>query len=146
MQKNQSIATITLEEALKLFELPRTLGEFEGKEMVVSTGRFGPYIRHDNKFYSLKKGDDPMAITEEYAIELINEKRKADSQKIIKTFTEEADLQILNGRFGPYISYNKSNYKIPKTAVPENLSYEDVKNIIKESSNPKTKKNTKKKN
>ncbi|MBQ8055994.1 MAG: hypothetical protein IJ270_04170, partial [Paludibacteraceae bacterium] len=68
------------------------------------------------------------------------------SQKIIKTFTEEADLQILNGRFGPYISYNKSNYKIPKTAVPENLSYEDVKNIIKESSNPKTKKNTKKKN
>ena len=146
LQKNQSIATITLEEALKLFELPRTLGEFEGKEMVVSTGRFGPYIRHDNKFYSLKKGDDPMAITEEYAIELINEKRKADSQKIIKTFTEEADLQILNGRFGPYISYNKSNYKIPKTAVPENLSYEDVKNIIKESSNPKTKKNTKKKN
>ncbi len=130
LQKNQSISTITLEEALKLFDLPRNIGEFEEKDMVVAIGRFGPYVRHNSQFVSLPKGKDPFTITAEEAIQLILDKRKKDSEKLIKTFEEDAELQILNGRYGPYITYQKKNYKIPKTAVPAELTYEDCKKII----------------
>ncbi len=115
LQKTQSIETITLEEALRLFDLPRSLGEFREKEMTVGIGRFGPYIRHNNKFVSLPKGVDPLEITAEEAVELIEEKEKKDREKIIKTFAEDAELQVLNGRYGPYIAYKKENYKIPKS-------------------------------
>ncbi|MDR0688264.1 MAG: type I DNA topoisomerase, partial [Prevotellaceae bacterium] len=105
LQKGQLIETITLEEALKLFELPRTLGDYEGKTVTVSVGRFGPYVRHDEKFASLKRSvDDPMTITLERAIELIEEKRKLEREKVIKVFAENGELQVLNGRFGPYLS------------------------------------------
>lgn len=130
LQKSQSIETITLEETLKLFELPRTLGDFRGKEVVIGVGRFGPYIRHNSKFVSLPKGVDPLEIQLDEAIELIEAKEKKDQEKIIKTFEEEPDLQVLNGRYGPYIAYKKSNYKIPKGRKPEELSLEDCQKII----------------
>lgn len=130
--KGQSIETITFEEALELFKLPRTIGEYEEKEVIIGIGRFGPYVRHNSKFYSLKKGiDDPMLIELERAIELIEEKRLADKNKHIKSFEEMPGLEILNGRFGPYISYEKKNYKIPKTKVPAELSLEECKEIMK---------------
>ncbi|MEA4905276.1 MAG: DNA topoisomerase I [Bacteroidia bacterium 43-41] len=130
LQKTQSIETITLEEALRLFDLPRSLGEFREKEMTVGIGRFGPYIRHNNKFVSLPKGVDPLEITAEEAVELIEEKEKKDREKIIKTFAEDAELQVLNGRYGPYIAYKKENYKIPKSQKPEELTFEQCKQII----------------
>lgn len=130
LQKSQSLETITLEETLKLFELPRTLGEFREKEVVIGVGRFGPYIRHNSKFVSLPKGVDPMEIQLDEAIELIEAKEKKDREKIIKTFEEEPDLQVLNGRYGPYIAYQKSNYKIPKGQKPEELSLDDCRKII----------------
>lgn len=132
LQKTQSLGTITLEEALRLFDLPRTLGQFEEKDMVVAVGRFGPYVRHDGQFVSLPKGVDPFAVTSEEAIQLILDKRKKDSEKLIKTFDEDADLQILNGRYGPYIAYQKSNYKIPKGTEPKEMTYEGCMKIIKE--------------
>ena len=131
LMKDQSIETITLEEALKLFELPRTVGEYEGKEMVAAIGRFGPFIRHDGKFVSIPKDLNPRTITAEEAIELINAKRQKDEQRFIKKFDEEPELEVLNGRFGPYIVYKKSNYKIPKTVThPEELTLEECKEII----------------
>ncbi|MDR2949132.1 MAG: type I DNA topoisomerase [Prevotella sp.] len=130
LQKTQSIATITLDEALKLFELPRSIGEFEGKDVSVGAGRFGPYIKHDGKFISLPKGYDPYGVNIEDAIPLIEEKRKKDAEKVIKIFTEDADLQILNGRYGPYIAYKKANYKIPKGTTPEELSFEAAMKIV----------------
>ena len=131
LMKDQSIETITLEEALKLFELPRTVGEYEGKEMVAAIGRFGPFIRHDGKFVSIPKDLNPRTITAEEAIELINAKRQKDEQRFIKKFDEEPELEVLNGRFGPYIVYKKSNYKIPKTVThPETLTLEECKEII----------------
>ncbi len=142
LRKTQSIETITLEEALDLFKLPRSLGEFEGKEMTVAVGRFGPYIKHNSKFISLPKTDDPMTVTKERAEEIILNKRKADAEKIIATFAEDADLQVLNGRFGPYISYQKENYKIPKTQDPKELSFADCMALIekeKASDKPKRK-------
>ncbi|NDV77725.1 type I DNA topoisomerase [Dysgonomonas sp. 511] len=147
LQKNQSIATITLDEALKLFDLPRTLGEFEGKEVSASTGRFGPYVKHNSKFVSLPKDYDPYTVTIEDAILLIEDKRKKDAEKIIKTFEEDADLQLLNGRYGPYIAYKKKNYKLAKNAKPEELTYDAVLEIIKEQdskTDTKTKKSKKK--
>jgi DNA topoisomerase-1 len=129
--KGQQLETITLEEALELFNLPRKLGDFEGKEMIVSIGRFGPYVRHDSKFYSLKKDiDDPYKVTTERAIEIINEKRETDKNRVIKTFTDNPDIQILNGRWGPYISFKKLNFKIPKGSEPSSLSKEDCMKII----------------
>ncbi len=139
LQKNQHISTITLEEALKLFELPREIGEYENKTMTVAIGRFGPYIRHDNKFYAIKKDtDNPYTINKERAIELIEAKRKADKEKIIKIFNEDKDTQILNGRWGPYIKYKKKNFKIPKNIDAKNLTYNECMEIIKNP--PKTKK------
>jgi DNA topoisomerase-1 len=129
--KGQHLETITLEEALDLFKLPRILGDYESKEMVVGIGRFGPYIRHNSKFYSLKKGiDDPYKITPERAIELIVEKTEQEKNRVIKTFEDEADLQILNGRWGPYIAYKKKNYKIPRKTEPSKLTREECFTII----------------
>jgi DNA topoisomerase-1 len=130
LQKSQSIATITLEEALKLFDLPRTIGEFEGKEVSVGAGRFGPYVKHDGKFISLPKGYDPYSVNIEDAIPLIEDKRKKDAEKVIKIFTEDTDLQLLNGRYGPYIAYKKNNYKIPKGTDPASLDFESVMKIV----------------
>lgn len=144
LQKTQSIETITLEEVLKLFELPRTLGDFREKPMTVAIGRFGPYIRHDNKFVSLPKTFDPMEVTAEEAIALIEEKEKKDRERIIKTFAEDADLQVLNGRYGPYIAYKKANYKIPKGTKPEELAFEDAMKIVSEAGDPKEKTGKKK--
>lgn len=138
LQKTQSIETITLEETLKLFELPRNLGTFRDKDVVIGVGRFGPYIRHNNKFVSLPKGVDPLEVTLEESIELIEAKEKKDREKVIKTFEEEPDLQVLNGRYGPYIAYKKSNYKIPKKLKPEELSLEDCKKIIADADKDKT--------
>jgi DNA topoisomerase-1 len=139
LQKSQSIETITLEEALKLFELPRNLGEFRGKEMVVGIGRFGPYIRYDNKFVSLPKDADPLEITAEEAVALIEAKEKEEKEKIIKTFSEEPGLQVLKGRYGPYIAFEKENYKIPKGLDPAELSLDDCRKIIAEADKNKTK-------
>ena len=146
LQKHQSISTITLEEALKLFDLPRNIGEYEDKDITVAIGRFGPYVRHNGQFVSLPKDCDPYKIEKDEAIELIENKRKADKEKIIKTFEQDEELQILNGRFGPYIAYKKKNYKIPKKDTPTELSYEDCINIVnQEPDKSKTKKRTTKK-
>lgn len=131
--KGQSVNTITLEEALKLFEFPRNLGTFEDKEVTVAIGRFGPYIKHDSKFVSIPKDMEPAALTLEEAIQLIQEKRNAEVKKHIKSFDEDPNLSILNGPYGVYISYNKANYKIPKKYEnPENLTFEECKEIIAE--------------
>lgn len=130
--KGQSITEITLEEALRLFEFPRILGDFEGKEVSVAIGRFGPYVRHDGKFVSIPKDMAPAELTLEQAEELIEAKRKAETEKTIKTFAEDADLMVLNGRYGPYIAYKKKNYKIPKTvATPAELTYNQALEIVK---------------
>ncbi|TLX70956.1 type I DNA topoisomerase [Labilibacter sediminis] len=141
LQKGQHLETITLEEAIRLFDLPRDLGLYENKKVVVGIGRFGPYVRHDGKFVSLKKGvDDPLTIELERAIILIEEKRKADREKFIKSYDEDPEVQILNGRWGPYISYQKKNYKIPKDTDPKELSFEDCQKLIKEGGKKTTKK------
>lgn len=132
LQKGQSLETITLEESLELFKLPRTAGVFENSDVIIGIGRFGPYVKHMNKFFSLKKGeDDPMTITLERAVELIEAKRSDDKNKLIKSFTEEPEIQVLNGRYGPYISVGKSNFKIPKAKDPASLTLEECKAIIK---------------
>ncbi|MDR3227026.1 MAG: type I DNA topoisomerase [Prevotellaceae bacterium] len=143
LKKEQLIETLTLDEALKLFDLPRTIGEYEGKEIVASTGRFGPYVRHDSKFISMKKNiDDPYTITEKRAIELIEEKRKKDSERNIAKF---GDIEVLNGFYGPYIAYDGKNYKIPKGQDPKTLTHQDCIALIDEqkSKEPKTKTRTK---
>ncbi|MCF8302272.1 MAG: type I DNA topoisomerase [Bacteroidales bacterium] len=133
LRKNQSIETITLEEALELFKFPRTIGEYEDKELVVSIGRFGPYVRHDSKFYSLKKEDDPFTIEKDRAIELIEEKRERERKKTIRDFNDENGIKILKGRYGPYISMGRENYRIPKGKEAEKLTLEECKEIIEKS-------------
>ncbi len=128
--KGQSLETITLDEALALFELPRDVGQFEGEEIVAGVGRYGPYIRHKGKFYSLGRPDDPHSIQLDRAIEIIGEKRTQEKNRNIKQFEEEPGLQVLNGRYGPYISFQKKNYRIPKGRKPEDLSLEDCREII----------------
>ena len=141
LRKNQSLESVSLEEVLDLFKLPRDLGEYEGKMMTVAIGRFGAYVKHDSKFYSLKKTDDPMQITEDRAIELIEEKRQQAANKYIKQFETEG-IDVCNGRFGPYIAYNGANYKIPKTTDPNTLTVEECKALIEKQGEkaPKTKK------
>ena len=134
LRKGQTIDTINLEEALELFKLPRIIGNFEENEMKVSIGRFGPYVLHDSKFYSLNKELDPYTVNAEKAIEVIKEKRKRDAEKIIKKFDEEPTLLIQNGRWGPYISFGKKNYKIPKETDPKTLDYESCMTLIEEQS------------
>ncbi len=144
MRKDQSLETITLEDALDLFKLPRTVGEYEGKEMVASAGRFGPYIRHDGQFYSIPKGEDPLSITSDRAIEVIEEKREKDRQKVIREFPENPDVKLLKGRWGAYLAAGGNNYKLPKGKDPEELSLEDCLNIIKEGTSSKKTRTTKK--
>ena len=135
LKKGQLIATITLDEALALFDLPRKLGEFEDKEVVIGVGRFGPYARHDGKFVSLAKTDDPYTIELPRAIELIEQKRIKDKRmkEPIKIFAEEPGLQVLNGRYGPYIAFDGKNYRIPKGQEPEGLTLEACRAIIAKS-------------
>ena len=131
LTKNQLIETISLDEALNLFRLPRSLGDSDGDEMIVGTGKFGPYIRHKGKFFSLNKGvDDPYSITMERALEIINEKNETEKKKIINDFD---GILVLNGRYGPYISSNKKNYRIPKGTDAAKLSKEECLKIIEKS-------------
>jgi len=129
LTKEQSIETITLEETLKLFDLPRTVGEYEGEELVAGIGRFGPFIRHCGKFISIPKTLKPQTITQEEAIQLIDEKRKKETQRHIKTFEDEG-IEILNGRYGAYIAHDKTNYRIPKNTDPAKLTVEDCRKIM----------------
>ena len=130
LRATQSIESITLDEALDLFKLPRELGEFESKPMKVAVGRFGPYIQHDSAFYSLPKTDDPMEVSAERAVEIIQAKREADKNKVINTFGAHGEIQVLNGRFGPYIAFEKNNYKIPKTTDAKTLTEEQCRELI----------------
>ena len=127
LRTGQSIETISLKDALELFKLPKAVGEYEDKEMKVAIGRFGPYIRHNGAFVSLPKEIDPHDVTEEKAIELINEKRKKDAEKLIKAFAEDPEVKVLNGRWGAYIEFGKLNVKIPKDKDPLSLTYEECK-------------------
>ena len=145
LKKDMSIESVTLEEVLKLFDFPRILGEYEGKEVTVAVGRFGPYIRHDNKFYSLAKTDNPALVEYDRAIEIINEKRQKDLDNIILAFNQDPDMHVLNGRFGPYIAYKKTNYKLPKGIEPSTLTYEQCLAIVEDPKNAPKKKATKKK-
>ena len=124
--------SITLDEALELFKLPRTVGEFEGSEVVIGAGRFGPYVMHNKKYVSLPKGEDPMTVTLETAVRLIMEKRRQEEQRHIKTFPEDAKLEVLNGRYGPYIAYDGKNYRIPKSQHDKaaELTYEQCMEIV----------------
>ena len=133
LKKGQTLENLNLEDALDLFKLPRTVGEFEDSEMVASLGRFGPYVRHKSKFYSLGKNDDPLTVETDRAIEIILEKRKKDSEKLIKAFAENDTVQVLNGRWGPYIAIGKDNFKIPKNTEPSKLTLEDCLKIAAES-------------
>lgn len=131
--KGQSVSTITLEEALKLFEFPRLIGTFEDQDVTVAIGRFGPYVKHAGKFVSIPKELSPAHITLDEAVELIEKKRAADANKTLKTFDEDADMQILNGRYGPYIKYKGGNFKIPKTvAEPAALTLDECRKIVAE--------------
>ena len=132
LQKGQSLETITLEEALALFDLPKNIGEYEGEVMTVAVGRFGPYVRHAGKFYSLPKDTDPLSCTAEQAIEIIREKRESEEKSLLKSFTEDADLSIRTGRFGPYLKYKTDNYKLPKGVDPTSMNYEDCMKLIAE--------------
>ena len=129
--KGQSVSTITLDEALRLFEFPRTIGEYEGDEVVVAIGRFGPYVRHQGKFVSIPTDIAPAALSLEEAIDLINAKREAEEKKVVKVFDQDEDLRILNGRYGIYISYKKDNFKIPRTVSdPASLTYDEAMEIV----------------
>ncbi len=125
LKKDQLMENITLEEALELFKLPREVGTFEDKPMVAAVGKFGPYIKHNNQFFSLGKNYDPMTISDAEAIEVIKSKREAEANRLIKQFNENPDVQVLNGRFGPYIKFGKQNVKIPKGKEPGQLSYQE---------------------
>ncbi len=141
MPKDKSIETITLDEALELFKLPRKVGKYEGTDVTIGAGRFGPYVLHNKKYVSIPKGEDPMAITLERAIELIEAKRKAEKERHIKTFAEDDKLELLKGRFGPYIAYDGKNYHIDKKlhdrALAGDLSYEECMDIVKNAPEPK---------
>ena len=135
LRKGQSIETITLEEVLKLFQYPRYLGEYNGSEIQVAVGRFGPYLRYNNAFFSLTKLDNPDTVTCERAIEIINAKQKADADNVVASFPQDENMKVLKGRYGVYISYNKQNYKIPESYDPYALSYDDCVNIVKDPDN-----------
>ena len=139
MPSDKSIETITLEEALELFKLPREVGEYEGSPVTIGAGRFGPYVLHNRKYVSIPKDEDPMSITLDKAIELINEKRQAEQKRHIKTFEEDSKMELLNGRYGPYIAYDGKNYRIPKNKQEnvEALTYDECMTIVKEAPEPK---------
>ncbi|NDK55510.1 type I DNA topoisomerase [Pontibacter fetidus] len=145
LRKGQFLESITLEDALELFKLPRVVGVYEDKEMKAAIGRFGPYISHNSKFYSLPKHLDPMLVTPEEAIELIEQKRKADSEKLIKSFDENPEVQVLNGRYGPYIVVGKKNVKIPKGKEPLELTLQECLDLAEATPDKKGKGGFKKK-
>ena len=136
---DKSMETITLDEALELFKLPRTVGEFEGKNVTIGAGRFGPYVLHDKKYVSIPKDEDPLTLTIERAIELIESKRKAEEERHLKKFDEDPKLEVLNGRYGPYIVYDGKNYRIPRDLHPKaaELSYEQCMDIVNNPPAPK---------
>ena len=142
LPKDKSIETITLDEALELFKLPRTLGNYEGTEVSVGVGRFGPYILHNKKYVSLPKGIDPMTVSLDAAVELIEEKRRQEKERHIKSFDEDSKLELLKGRYGPYLSYEGKNYHIDKKlqekALAGNMEYAECMDIIKKAPEPKT--------
>ena len=142
---DKSMETITLDEALELFKLPRTVGEFEGKSVTIGAGRFGPYVLHDKKYVSIPKDEDPLALTLERAIELIEDKRKAEEERHLKQFDEDPKLEVLNGRYGPYIVYDGKNYRMPRDlhSKAAELSYEQCMDIVNNPPAPK-KRGTKK--
>ena len=139
LRKDQKLESITIDVALELFKLPRTLGEFESAEVTAAIGRFGPYIKHKSKFYSLKKDYDPHTISLDEAIEVIGAKRIADDEKTIKIFEENPDYQILNGRWGPYLKVGNKNIKIPKDREPSSFTFDEVLALEKEAEQGKTK-------
>ncbi len=144
LRKEQSINTITLEEALELFKLPRVLGEHDGLEVRANIGRFGPYVQVGKEFVSMPKEEDPMSITLETAIQLFLDKKIADANRLIQEFKEDKTIQILNGRYGPYIKKGKKNYKIPAKNDPATLTYEEVVALIEaEDASPKAKRRKK---
>ena len=142
LPSDKSIETITLEEALELFKLPRTIGEFEGSDVVIGAGRFGPYVMHNKKYVSLPKGTDPMKVTLEEAIQLIGEKREQEQKRHIKAFDEDVKLEVLNGRYGPYIAYDGKNYRMPKALHEKaaELSYAECMEIVNNAPEPKGRK------
>ena len=133
LPKEFSIETITLEEALELFRLPRTVGQYEDKDVVIGAGRFGPYVLHDKKYVSIPKDKNPLSITLEEAVELISESRKAERQRHIKTFAEDPKLEVMNGRYGPYIAYDGKNFRLPKALHDKaaDLTYEECMEVVK---------------
>jgi DNA topoisomerase I len=135
----KSMENLSLEEALELFKLPRTIGSFEDSDVVIGAGRFGPYIMHDKKYVSLPKSEDPMTIGLERAIELISAKREQEKQRHLKSFDEDTKLEVLNGRYGPYIAYDGKNYRLPKNLHEQagELSYEQCMDIVKHAPEPK---------
>lgn len=147
LPKDKSIETITLDEALELFKLPRILGDYEGSEISIGVGRFGPYVLHDKKYVSLPKGEDPMTISLDAAIELIEEKRKQEKERHIKAFDEDPKLELLKGRYGPYLSYDGKNYHIDKKlqdkAIAGDMEYAECMEIIKNAPEPKAKRGRK---
>ena len=143
LHKDQSIETITLDEVLDLFAFPRSLGEYEDAEIQVAIGRFGPYIKHKNAFYSLSKLDDPSTVNFQRAVEIIENKRKSDADNVVATYPEDADMKVLRGRFGIYISYKKANYKIPRNYDANNLSYQDCLDIVNNPDNASKKRGKK---
>ena len=138
LRNEQSLATMTLDQALELFKLPRELGEFEGLLIKANVGRFGPYLQHGKAFISLKKEDDPMTVTFERAEEIIIQKRIDDAAKVLKVFEENDEMQILNGRWGAYLKVGKENVKLPKDTKWEELTYEDC--VLLHKNQPVTKK------
>ncbi|MFT4737084.1 MAG: DNA topoisomerase-1 [Cyclobacteriaceae bacterium] len=145
LRKGQFLENISLEDALELFKLPREVGLFEDEPMVAAIGRFGPYIKHKSKFVSLKKEQDPLTIEHGEAMQLILDKREADANKYIKTFDEDPDVEVLNGRYGPYIKFGKKNVKIPKDKVPADLTYEECKELAAKAPEKKSRKKPAKK-
>jgi DNA topoisomerase-1 len=132
LPSDKSIETVTLEEAMELFKLPRTLGEYESAPVVIGTGRFGPYVLHQKKYASLPKDADPMTVTLEEAIKLINDKRQQETKKHLKFFPDDLKLEVLDGRYGPYLAYDGKNYRLPKNlhAKAAELTYEECMAII----------------
>ena len=143
LHKDQSIESITLDEVLDLFAFPRSIGEYEDAEIQVAIGRFGPYIKHKNAFYSLSKLDDPSTVNFQRCVEIIENKRKSDADNVISTYPEDKDMMVLRGRFGIYISYKKANYKIPRNYDANNLSYQDCLDIVNNPDNASKKRGKK---
>lgn len=135
LKKGQTLENVTLEDVMELFRYPRNLGTFEDNEVVIGQGKFGPYIRHNGLFYSIPASQDPLSLSMDMAVDIINSKREQDKSKTIKTFTENPDMKVLNGRFGPYISFEKKNYKIPKNLDPANISYTECVELIEKAKN-----------